>query len=206
MVAQLKGVLGTALQDWVRSLDIRDIRELLLDKDGVLVDPDSTLVFNFQSRKGDIELTGLRRILSNISNHSNDVYEYLVSLHGTGEKPIPQVPEGRDYALAARKLVTMRDSSWEMVRLLKGEDLDEDDTSVTVEIGGLSADEFDVLHDIAEDLGSDPFAPMEDPLLKLAQVHRQLRALTREIPNTEATLDGAVINDRLEKTANYIRS
>lgn len=210
LVAQLKDVLGTALQDWVRSLDIQQLRALLMeDDDAVYVTPDSILVFNFQSRKQDIELARLRRILTNISNHCDDVYKYLVSLHESTEERDALLAIGREYALAARKLVTMRDSSWEMVCLLNGEDLDkgeEPDLPDEFTVDSLTVEQKQDLSKLVHVIPSDPFAPMDDPLLSLAQVHRQVRELQNKIPNDHFAADGTELHGQINRITDYIRS
>jgi malate synthase len=192
VVAQLSEVLGAALNEWVRSLSFEELRKMFIaDGKTVFVDPDSMLVFDANNRRTDVELWRLRRILTNISKHANYVNDYVI---GRGITPIASSTDKQ----VLRRLVTIRDSSAEMARLLNGEDLDSDE---------VSDDELtpELVHELAERVPHDRSAPVGDDLvLKLAQVHRQVRFLAAVVRNTEHPEPGPIAQE-LEKIAKYIR-
>jgi len=209
LVAQLEGGLRAALEEWARSLSVEELSMLTgLGDHEVKVDSDSILVFDPERPQNDIELSRLRRMLKNISNHSHDVYKYLTALAGD-EDDEPTAPEGRSYTLAARKLLTMRDSSMEMSKLLNGEDLDEgeepDEPLLGFTVDSLTDEDKERLHEVAALMPSDPFAEVDDPLLALAQVHRQIRDALKDVPAAHCTIDGALLHQRFNKITGYVR-
>lgn len=204
LVAQLTDDMKAALEAWARSLSVEELQSLsMLGEHEVKVDADSILVFDPERPQNDIELRRLQRILTNISNHTHDVSEYLSALHKDDEAPV-----GRKYTMAARKLFTVRDSALEMAQLLKGEDLDEGeqhDLPESFTVDSLTEHDKEVLHELAEMVPSDPFAPVENDTLKLAQVHRQIREVTKDIPADHCTIDGAVLHKRIFQILEYIK-
>lgn len=212
LVAQLTDDMKAALEGWARSLSIEELSAITgLGEHEIKADPDSILVFDPEKPQCDVEVRRLQRILRNISNHAHDIAEYLKELHGHAdedhEDAIP--PKGRKYGLAMRKLLTMRDSSMEMAQLLNGEDLDEgeepDEFPKTFTVDSLTDHDKEVLHELADVVPHDPFAPVEDDTLKLAQVHRQIRDAVKDIPADHCTIDGRVLHSRLARILEYIR-
>lgn len=207
LVAQLTDVMRTALEDWVRSLSVEELRAILLaDNDAVMVTPESILVFDKDRPQLDIEMSRLRKILKNLSDHSHDVRAYIEELHKEGGTPV-----GRSYASAVRKLATCGDSAWEMSRLLNGDDLDDGeepdsgDLPDSFTVDSLTEEQKQRVHGLAEIVPHDPFAPVETDVLKLAQVHRQIREAVKDIPADHCTIDGRVLHARLGRILEYIR-
>ena len=131
-LSRLAELVGAALQDWARSSSAES--RLAEPNDYQLVGPNTTLVFDWENPRLNIELPQLKRILENAATHANTIYAYLTEQDanalGRGERAKLHTTQ--------RLAVTMRDSLGQMARLVVGEDLDEPEQANTPEAVGLT--------------------------------------------------------------------